>query len=474
MAGRAAGHAERRTIGVAERIAVLIHVSTRVEMTFRYVSVLSAPSLTNQIPAVPRTRLGDNRHVRPQRRSDEAVIAPADVANLVFDSPDRVNAFALAGHLGPGGFVDPDGGIDLGRARQVFGERALGVPRLCQVADTAGRVWRWRDVVVDPERHIRAVAATSLEELCAQRMTVRLDRTHPLWEILLVPQTGPGRAGIVIRIHHAVADGLAAAAMLASLADADPALTTARPPPPVADVVRRRGLDQLRSVIAGPRVPATSSLLGATDGPRSIRFGQIDLAALRAGAHAAGGTVNEGVLAAIAGAVSTTLRALGERPAQSVAVSVPVALALRPGQGNAIGSALVPLPLHIDDRAQRIREIHTGAGPAIADARRAGEFPPVNNRWVMRQFVRYSGHQRRVGLVTSNVRGPRRRLSFDGAPLLDMHAVGSLGGNVRISIVATSYTGVLSLGVHTAAAIPADTMAAALSTELEEIAALSR
>ncbi|MXP24131.1 DUF1298 domain-containing protein [Gordonia sp. HNM0687] len=430
-------------------------------------------TLIRRVPAVTITRVGNNRDVSEIRPPGDAVIGPADVANLVFDSADRVNTFALAGHLGPGGFVDPDGGIDLNRARQILGRRALGVPRLCQIADTAGRVWRWRDATVDPDRHIRTVAATSLEGLCAQRMAVRLDRAYPLWEIVLVPRISPGHAGVVIRIHHAVADGLAAAAMLASLADPDPALTAVRPPTIGDDAARRRGLGQLWKVVTGSRVPTTSSLLGTTDGPHSVRFGEIGLSALRAGALAADGTVNEGVLAAVAGAVSTTLRSLGENPPESVAVSVPVALARRQGQGNAIGSALVPLPLRIDDRVERIRAIHTGAAPAIADARHAGEFPPVHSRWMMRQFVRYSLHQRRIGMVTSDVRGPAHRLSFDGAPLLDMHAVGTLGGNVRISIVAASYAGMLSWGVHTAAAIPADTMADALSTEVDAIARLA-
>ncbi|MCF3941347.1 MULTISPECIES: wax ester/triacylglycerol synthase domain-containing protein [Gordonia] len=409
----------------------------------------------------------------------DAMIAPADIANLVFDSADRVNAFALAGRLGPGGFVQSDGSIDLDRARDIFIHRALRVPQLRQVADTAGRVWRWRDATLDPAQHIRAVDASNLEDLCADRMSIRLDRAHPLWEILLVPHLEIGCAGILIRIHHAVADGLAAALMLAALADTDgPVIETARagvrPTPGAEDTDARQRLGQLWRVISGSRVPGRSALLGDTDGPRAIRFAGIDLAAFHAGTQAAHGSVNDGVLAAVAGALSTTLHALGENPPSSVTVSVPVALAARAGQGNAIGSAMVPLPLSIDDPAERIRAIHPGAVTAIADARLAGEFPPVQSRWMMRQFVRYSRHQRKVGLVTSNVHGPASPLCFDGAPLVDMHAVGTLGGNVRISIVAASYAGTLSFAVHTAAAIPADILHASLTDELDAIARLAR
>ncbi|GAB89406.1 hypothetical protein GORHZ_060_00380 [Gordonia rhizosphera NBRC 16068] len=411
-----------------------------------------------------------NETVTAIRRPDDEIIAPTDVANLVFDSADRVNAFVLAGHLGPGGFVRPDGSIDLDRARTVLLPRAAAVPRFRQRADTSERVWRWREAAVDPARHIRVVEAASLEELCAGLLTTRLDHAYPLWEIVLVPRLGSGGAGIVIRIHHAVADGLASAVLVAALADTAPvaAGTGARHLEHVGAVRARVG--QFRRVVAGPKVPP-SALLGPTGGPRSVRFVDVDLTAFRAGVAEAGGTVNDGVLAAVAGAVVTTLSSLGENPPDSVAVSVPVGLKRRRGEGNAIGAALVPLPLGIDDRVERIRAIHASAGPAITDARHAGTFPPMRSRWMMRRFDRYSRSQRTIGLVTSNVPGPDSRIVFDTAPLLDMHGVGTLGGNVRISIVAASYAGVLGLGINTAAAIPADTLADALTKELTAIAA---
>ncbi|MGV9712739.1 wax ester/triacylglycerol synthase domain-containing protein [Gordonia sp. NPDC003424] len=397
-------------------------------------------------------------------------IAAADVANLVFDTGSRVNTFVLAGLLGSGGFVLPDGDIDIERARTVLIARAETVPRFRQRADTTERVWRWQDATIDPTRHVRVVDAPSLEDLCAHCMTTHLDYAYPLWEILLVPRIGDGRAGIVIRIHHAIADGLAAATMVAALADPASLAPRVHRRPDTEPRGPRRRFGQLWRVATAARVPSGSVLLGSADGPGSIRFAEIDLRRFRAGADTAHGTINDGVLAAVAGALSATLRELGETPPEAVAVSVPVAMHRPSGHGNAIGSAIVSLPLRIDDSADRIRVIHPRALQAIDDAHHAGDFPPVNSRWLIRQFDRYSTRQRRIGLVTSNVPGPTAMLAFDGAPLVSMHGIGTLGGNVRISIVAASYAGVLSFGVHTARAIPADTLTAALVDQIEEIA----
>ncbi|MCA1780627.1 MAG: hypothetical protein LC679_00190 [Intrasporangiaceae bacterium] len=46
-------------------------------------------------------------------RRDAERLSAADASNVVMDARDQVNAFLLAGVLGPGGFVSEDGGIDV-------------------------------------------------------------------------------------------------------------------------------------------------------------------------------------------------------------------------------------------------------------------------------------------------------------------------------------------------------------------------
>src|SRR5438309_2173557 len=77
----------------------------------------------------------------------------------------------------------------------------------------------------DLDWHIRRVAVPApggqreFGELISDIASRQLDRTRPLWELWVVEGLEHGYVGIVAKIHHAAADGVAAAAMLASVLD---------------------------------------------------------------------------------------------------------------------------------------------------------------------------------------------------------------------------------------------------------------
>jgi hypothetical protein len=62
------------------------------------------------------------------------------------------------------------------------------------------------------ERHVREARGdgAELDRISADFFSRRLDRSAPLWEILVVPRTGPGRGALLGKVHHAMVDGIAA------------------------------------------------------------------------------------------------------------------------------------------------------------------------------------------------------------------------------------------------------------------------
>ena len=152
-------------------------------------------------------------------------------------------------------------------------------------------------------------------ELFAQR----LDRSRPLWRIDVVPLSQGGSA-LVWRIHHALADGTTAVRLArAVLFDAGTGSggAPARPAPAHAaeDDARRRhhlaGL--LRREFARSRTPSPFDARIGTR--REVEFARVPLGPLHDGAkRLAGATVNDAVLACVAGGLRQLDRA-ASRPA---------------------------------------------------------------------------------------------------------------------------------------------------------------
>ena len=189
----------------------------------------------------------------------------------------------------------------------------------------------------------------------------------------------PRAAGLFIRLHHVIADGIAALALLGALFDPDPAASAAAAPPwapepvpaarePAADELRRsaRALARAASRVRHPS--AVAARLGglarqagqlASDGPdprvslnvpvsghHRLLLVRADLKRARAAAYARGATINDLVLAAVAGGARRVLASRGELSPglvlrASVAASVRGA-ADQSATGNRVGVMIVP------------------------------------------------------------------------------------------------------------------------------------
>ena len=125
-----------------------------------------------------------------------------------------------------------DARIDRDRIRALLQRRLLDrYPVFSQrpvPASTPLGMTHWEDDPdFDLDRHLRRVMLPppgddeALQRYVEQRMSVPFDRAHPLWELTLVDGYGSGCA-VVSRFHHSLADGVALSHVLLSLTDASP------------------------------------------------------------------------------------------------------------------------------------------------------------------------------------------------------------------------------------------------------------
>lgn len=396
-----------------------------------------------------------------------------DEANLVLDRPDQVYVFLVAGLLAPGGFVGPDGVPDLPRLHRSLGARIARLPPLSLRVVRAGRRHRWEPAALDLRDHVRlaepVAGPSGFERRCADLMRTPLPRDRPLWEVLLVPGAAPDHLGIVFRIHHALADGTAAAGIVRELFDPAADRRPSAGPPAGASTVDpapgrpAAGLRGLGDVLRGPRVRATV-LLG-DQGPRGVAFLGADLTGI-AGRVRPDATVNDALLAGVAAGLRAALTAAGEPVPPRFPVSVPVALPRGGTEGNQVGIMLVGLPLAEPDADRRLRLIAERTRAQKAAARARGTLGLMRGPLGASLLDRIARRQRLVGAFVTNVPGPREALSLAGAPLTDLWPVAILSGNVRLTVAAVSHAGRLGCGIHFDTRVPGPGFARAMAAEL--------
>ncbi|HYY09407.1 MAG TPA: wax ester/triacylglycerol synthase family O-acyltransferase [Kineosporiaceae bacterium] len=443
-------------------------------------------------------------------------LSPLDVSFLYLEertTPMHVGSVML--------FRPPEGGLDYARLVRHVEARIALVPRYRQrVRFVPGRIAN--PVWVDDERfdisyHVRRSALprpgsrTQLEELVARLQSRRLDRSRPLWELIVVEGLDDGGFAVVTKVHQTLVDGVHAVDLGQVVLDDDedghePPLHTWRPgrepsfvelvAGAVTDTLRRpqqlvdtarAGLGDLLTTggkaaeaLGGlalaartatrpqPRSPLNVDIGGhrrfvmlATDleDYRRIRARHI---AGRAAEHDhsddSGTTVNDVVLATLAGALRTWLqgRGLGVGSGSMVRALVPMSVkAQDPSDAGAIGSRvaslLVDLPTGEPSPLMRLHQVayqtrgHREAGQALsapAIAGIAGFAPPTLHSLGARVA---SGLSRRLfNLVVTNVPGPQRPLFLDASRLVASYPVVPLAKGQALAVGLTSYDG----GVH--------------------------
>ena len=397
----------------------------------------------------PHSPLSAARHDR---------LEPADAALLALEertgAPQNVGCVLVFEGRAPA----------LDELTKLVSERLVGLPRhtarVLAVPLRLGRpVWAHAGDL-DLAFHVRgeslAGRAGALERLAARVLAAPLDRGRPLWELTLVEDAVPGGFALVVKAHAVLAGGGLVAALLA---DAPGAPVPRSAPAPGSLGLAAGALSSPRDAVHMVRALTTvarehgrrsPSPLAAAPGPlRRLALIDADLELARAAKERLGGTVNDVVLAALAGALGAHLRALGEEPdGMRLRALVPVAGA-REGK---LLAAFVPLPLGIADARRRHAEIARTLDGLRASGRAAGA-GELSDRdgfaaaAMVTGAARLAAAERGFDVAVANVPGPQRRHRLLGRELRAAHPVIPLTPGRALSVAVLSYGGRLCFGL---------------------------
>lgn len=389
----------------------------------------------------------------------------------------------IAGHTGKV-IVLGAGAPDLASLRALIGGRIGGAPELTRRLGGTPQEPAWVfDEEFDVDAHVVAGEGESpldepaLRDEVAELFSQRLERDRPLWRLDRLPLAGG--AALFWRIHHAVADGTTAMRLARELLwDAEP---EARPKAAGGGTHRRASEDdeRRRGHLAGflrrefARSRERSPFDRAIGTRREIAFAATPLRGLHdAAKRLAGATVNDAVLAAVAGGLRRWIEgrhgSLGE-----LRVKVPVSLHHEGDDaGNRDSFFALGLPLAEPDPVVRLRTIHAEAAERKTD-HDAAELDELLRglRGVSSHLARFceklERSPRRFALNVSNVPGPPRAVGVLGAPVTELHTIAEIGEHHALRVAVLSYAGDLCFGLCGDPGIVEDLDALATGIEAE-------
>jgi WS/DGAT/MGAT family acyltransferase len=396
---------------------------------------------------------------------------------------------------------------------------------------SSGRPLWTDDTDFNLEYHVRHTALPvpgsdeQLTNLCAQVFSQQLDRTKPLWEMWLIEGLEDGSFGLLTKAHHAMIDGIAGvdlATVLFDLGpepapldeDLEPWVPNPEPNPiellsagaagmaKASLAVTAKALAALRTperalqdaLVAAEGIgeiawaglnPAPATPLNVEIGPHR-RFACVvaKLVDFKAVKNAFGGTVNDVVLAVVAGALRTWLQARGVRTeGLELRALVPVSVRTqdqRGAAGNRIAAMRGPLPVWVDDPVERLAVVRE-AMDDLKDSKQAigaevltsvQMFAPPT---VLAQASRVNFSTRLFNLLVTNVPGPQFPLYVVGREMRSVFPIAFLPKNHALSIAIMSYNGAMNFGLlgDYDAMFDLDVFGGAIETSLAELVSLA-
>jgi WS/DGAT/MGAT family acyltransferase len=232
--------------------------------------------------------------------------------------------------------------------------------------------------------------------------------------------------------------------------------------------------------------PAPATPYNAPVGPeRTFSWQRESLDEVKAIKDALGGSVNDVVLTAVAGALDRDLRRRGGHPGDGEMYAfVPVSLRGDDGAGklgNEVSGLKVALPLGEDDPLERFTRVHQtmealkGSPQALGASAAVGATGLVSAA-AFEALSPVGDLQRYANLVITNVPGPRDTLYFLGRELEDVFPFVPLAANLAMGVAVVSYAGTLGFGFSADPSVvpDVDELAPALHESLAELAAAAR
>jgi diacylglycerol O-acyltransferase / wax synthase len=387
-------------------------------------------------------------------------------------------------------------------------ERRLGlVPRYRQrlafVPFGQGRPKWVDDPHLNLRYHVRSTALPApgseqqLRELAGRVLAQQLDRDKPLWEIWLVDGLEGDRFAVLSKTHHALVDGISGVDIMSVLFDTSPEPAAPantgdrwlpRPLPSSAQLLGEALLERatvpaeiarsVRAVLRGPRRvaagmrdaavgvgamawaglnPAPPTPYNKSIGPhRRFTWVRANLADVKAIKNELGGTVNDVVLATIAGALGKHLRRRGQKTdGVELKAMVPVSVRAdveRGALGNRVAAMMAPLPVWCQDPVARldiVREELKGlkSGGQAVGAQVLTQLSGFAPATVMDQASRLMARQRFFNVVVTNVPGPQIPLYLAGKRMIDTFPMVPLAKNQALGVALLSYAGRINFGI---------------------------
>jgi diacylglycerol O-acyltransferase len=357
------------------------------------------------------------------------------------------------------------------------------------------------DPQLNLDYHVRHTALPApgsneqLRNLAARIFSQRLDRSKPVWEMWLVDGLKDGRFAVIGKSHHALVDGVSGVDISTVLYDLapDPApLPPADPwipqPEPteaqlVADALLERATSPaemvrgVRALVRRPRqvlgavaegVQATGAFaragFSAPASPFNVKIGpyrrfamvRADLAELKRIKDEAGGTVNDVVLAAVAGALGRFMRARGHSTHElELRAMVPISVRTadeRGDLGNRVSAMMATLPVWCEDPIERLHVVTESMGDLKSSKQAMGatmltnlsDFAPPT---IVGQAARLQSRQRMFNMVVTNVPVPQFPLYLLGRELLHIFPMVPLAANQGVCFGLMSYNGSIDFGL---------------------------
>jgi diacylglycerol O-acyltransferase / wax synthase len=358
----------------------------------------------------------------------------------------------------------------------------------------------WREHAdIDMDYHVRRIDVPApggrrgLDDVVGKIASTPLDRRRPLWVLYYAEGVAPDRVAVIGKVHHALADGVASANLMARAMGwpdtAQPEGDQREPaaPPTTAELLRCAGRDHterlkqlpitIRDSIAGvyrlqrrarqrrrhPGLadrfsPPPTFLNHKLSAGRTFATATLSLEEVKATSKKLDATINDVVLAIAAGGLRRLLLDYDGRTDKALIASVPAATDTSPDRitGNALSTMLVSLPVQIADPLEQISLVQTSTRIAKEDNELLGpttvgqwlEFvPPVAVRAVFRWTSRREAPNQLFNVIVSNVPGPRRRGRIAGAVVTELYSVGPLAAGSAMNVTVWSYADQLNISV---------------------------
>ena len=432
------------------------------------------------------------------------VLSPQDAAFLSAEAPATPMHIAVAFIAESGPLRTEHGGVDIERIRAFIASRLHRIPRYRQrlaYTPLRGRPIWVDDIHFSIEYHVRHTALPhpgtdeQLKRLIGRLSSQVLDRQRPLWELWVIEGLEESeRFALVSKVHHCMVDGVSGAELMTVLMSLSPNEAAEKPPPfvprpapsarellsedalslatgPVQAGVRlaellrpdRRGelgqaLRGAADLIARGIVPASETPLNREIGPhRRFEYFALDLARVKALKDKLGGTLNDVVLATVAGGMRRFLtRRLVDVGSLDFRVSAPVSVRSTSEKGvlgNRISAWIIPIPVGEPDPLRRLEHIRATTR-RLKDSNQAlgADLLSAVTEWTGTTLLSLATSFQNVGrshnLIVTNVPGPQVLLYLVGAPLLESYPIGPLFQNQAVIIALFSYAGRLFWGLN--------------------------